>query len=86
MVRLKHRYLLVDILYPSSDAKAIQSRLDAAADLLQFHAPSPSKFDERALIRLIQASIVELFGDYGMGKVAGNLKGTISQALRTKRD
>ena len=47
----------------------------AADDLVQFHSPSPSKFNERDLSRLIRDSVSDLFGDYGIGKVGGSLKG-----------
>jgi ribonuclease P/MRP protein subunit POP5 len=76
MVRLKHRYLLINILYPSKVTQSARPEQDAVLDLLQFHAPSPLRLDQRALARLIQDSISELFGDYGTGKSAGSLKGT----------
>jgi ribonuclease P/MRP protein subunit POP5 len=78
MVRLKHRYLLINILYPLQGTAAAASRQIEVLDMLQFHAPSPSKFDEPALVRLIRDSVTELFGDYGAGKVGGSLKGIFS--------
>ena len=77
MVRLKHRYLLIDILYPSRDGA--KSKKAGGADeinhFLAFHAPSPSRLDEKTLARLIRENVSELFGDYGAGKIASSLKG-----------
>jgi ribonuclease P/MRP protein subunit POP5 len=46
-------------------------------DFLKFHAPSPTKFDERNLVYLIRNAVTELFGDYGIGKITGSLKGQL---------
>ena len=79
MVRLKHRYLLVNILYP--DPKTTNARIATeAADhdapfSLQFHQPSSQQLNIKILLRIIRDGVAELFGDYGSGKVAGTLQG-----------
>ena len=70
MVRLKHRYLTVHVLYPSDSPRA-QS---ATATVLQFHRPSPPGVDSAHLLRLIKRSVEYMYGDYGLGLVASSLK------------
>jgi ribonuclease P/MRP protein subunit POP5 len=82
MVRLKHRYLLIDILYPQRVSVASVTALIGKNDFIEFHAPSPSRFDERALARMIRDHVGELFGDYGAGKIAGSLKSMFSPTCR----
>ncbi|KAK1054091.1 RNA-binding protein pop5 [Friedmanniomyces endolithicus] len=77
MVRIKHRYLLVNILYP--DAKYSQLRPatipgDNVPYTVQFRRPSPDQMNGGLLMRLIRDGVVELFGDYGSGKIAGSLQ------------
>ncbi|KAK0356091.1 RNA-binding protein pop5 [Friedmanniomyces endolithicus] len=77
MVRIKHRYLLVNILYP--DAKYSQLRPATKGDddvpyTVQFRRPSPDQMNGGLLMRLIRDGVVELFGDYGSGKIAGSLQ------------
>lgn len=68
MVRIKHRYLLVRILYPYPGKTATPSLKPLA-----FYSPSPDGFDSGALARLIRRQLTELFGDYGVGVIGGNL-------------
>lgn len=68
MVRIKHRYLLIKILYPER-AKPQDQR----PDTITFHSPTPDSFDSLALTRLIRRHVAELFGDYGIGVVGGHL-------------
>ena len=76
MVRLKHRYLLFEILYPTKDANANATKpvLDVTDTFMQFHAPSPPQLDEKLLSRIIRENVRDLFGDYGTGKVFGSIK------------
>jgi ribonuclease P/MRP protein subunit POP5 len=69
MVRLKHRYLLLNILFPESSA-ATSSSTSAAPFPLTFHLPTPSHFQAVSLLHLIRESVAELFGDYGVGTIA----------------
>ncbi|KAL6719330.1 RNA-binding protein pop5 [Lecanora helva] len=77
MVRIKHRYLLVHILYPNpDDAKSKASTLTpnkSLPDLVQFHAPSPDDLNPGALINAIKNQIQDLYGDYGVGLVSSSL-------------
>ncbi|KKY25876.1 putative rpp14 pop5 family protein [Diplodia seriata] len=91
MVRLKHRYLLVELLYPSpatSPSKSAQS----LPDVVQFHQPSPDKLTAGLLIKSIRDGIVELFGDYGAGMTGGTLQvkyfspATSTAIIRVSRD
>jgi ribonuclease P/MRP protein subunit POP5 len=70
MVRIKHRYLLLNILFPEGSA-ATSSSTSAAALPLTFHSPIPSYFQGVSLLHLIRESVAELFGDYGVGTIAG---------------
>lgn len=81
MVRIKHRYLLIQILYPTaitpnskpqsqslnSPALPPQNILAAPPPTLSLHAPTPDSITTGTLIRLIRAQITSLLGDYGAG-------------------
>ena len=80
MVRIKHRWLLVQVLYPTSakpnsnthktthqSIEPKTSLLAAPAPTLSIHAPTPDSVNTQSLIRLIRAQLLQLFGDYGAG-------------------
>ena len=79
MVRIKHRYLLVNILYPEQEArKSKQSGSGGKDDLpytVQFRRPGPEQLNGKLLTRLIREGVADLFGDYGSGMVSGSLVG-----------
>ncbi len=75
MVRIKHRYLLIEILYPSGPAEAPKTT-STLPDTVLFHAPSPDYVTPGFLARLIRDKIGELYGDYGVGVVGNSLAGT----------
>ncbi|KAJ4301809.1 RNA-binding protein pop5 [Kalmusia sp. IMI 367209] len=79
MVRVKNRYLVINILYPTAST-AIKSE-DAVPELVQFHAPTPDGFHTGLLLRLIRDGIAELYGDYGMGMANRTLKGSLHVLL-----
>ena len=79
MVRIKHRYLLVNILYPSGQAAQLKAANDDLPHVVQFHQPTPSEFNDEMLRRLIRNNVSELFGDYGIGMITGSLKGTLAR-------
>ncbi|KAL9622544.1 MAG: hypothetical protein Q9160_003041 [Pyrenula sp. 1 TL-2023] len=87
MVRIKYRYLLVKILYPDDAHTSIPPLKPLAS-----HSPSPDIFDSVALARLIRRQVTELFGDYGIGVVGGNLvvkylsQATSTAIIRCPRD
>lgn len=70
MVRIKHRYLLVQILYPSSSTTKPKS--DVPESIL-FHAPTVSYITASTLLYLLRTQISLLFGDYGSGVLAAGL-------------
>ncbi|KAK7609256.1 Rpp14/Pop5 family-domain-containing protein [Phyllosticta paracitricarpa] len=72
MVRLKHRYLLVNFLYPSP-ATTLKTP-NALPNVIQFHQPSSDRLTGGYLVKLIRDSIVDLFGDHGAGITHGNLQ------------
>jgi len=78
MVRLKHRYLLVNILFPSPKSATTTTRTPTGQDIipygLQFRSPSSDKLDARLLLRVIRDGVAELYGDYGSGKVSPSLQ------------
>src|SRR5277367_6324452 len=72
MVRIKHRYLLLNILFPESSDPASNSNSSFAERFsLALHSPTPSQFQAASLVSLIRDSVAELFGDYGVGIIAG---------------
>jgi len=78
MVRIKHRYLLVDILYPSIKPMGPTQRAehdDEVPFTVQIHRPSPARFDAKLLLKMTRDGVAELFGDYGSGMIAGSLQG-----------
>lgn len=78
MVRIKHRYLLINILYPSGQAARLKVASDELPAAVRFHQPTPSAFKISMLLRLIQDGVAELFGDYGVGMISSNIKGTFA--------
>jgi ribonuclease P/MRP protein subunit POP5 len=77
MVRIKHRYLLIEILYPFSPAKALKDASSALPDTVLFHAPSPDYLTPALLVRTIRDKIADLYGDYGVGIVGNSLAGSL---------
>ncbi|KAI4741842.1 hypothetical protein E4T50_07743 [Aureobasidium sp. EXF-12298] len=74
MVRLKHRYLLVNILYPDSDTPTKPTSRDGPVpDVVSFRRPSSDKLNAQLLARMIRDGVTELFGDYGSGMIASSL-------------
>ncbi|KAK5692964.1 RNA-binding protein pop5 [Elasticomyces elasticus] len=95
MVRIKHRYLLINILYPdpkSTSGRPATKPGDEVPYTVQFRRPSPDRMDGGVLTRLIRDGVAELFGDYGSGKVAGSLQvkyfsqATSTAIVRVSRD
>ncbi|KAF4336606.1 rpp14 family [Fusarium beomiforme] len=66
MVRIKERYLLVNIIYPPDPAKATKSNLP---DFVLHHQPTIEKLTAGALIKGIKAEVASLYGDYGSGSL-----------------
>ena len=70
MVRIKHRYLLVQILYPSSATKTPKSEVPQS---VLSHAPTAAHITSSALLYLLRSQVSLLFGDYGSGVLASSL-------------
>jgi len=77
MVRLKHRYILFDILYPpSSDPRTgrekekFQNFQSSTKDtLLSLHETSPNAINARSIAHLLKKVVEDHFGDFGGGTV-----------------
>lgn len=74
MVRIKERYLLVNILYPPNPSKKSTSGLP---DLVVQHQPTVENLTPQALLKGIRAEVAALYGDYGSGALEGNLLGML---------
>jgi ribonuclease P/MRP protein subunit POP5 len=87
MVRLKHRYLLINILYPSKPIISTSTPVDTIPSTVQFHAPTPDQFNVQLLNRMIRDGVEDLFGDYGISMIASSLKGKLfpSQASKMRQ-
>lgn len=85
MVRIKHRYLLVNILYPESAQNA--SAKKASNHVVNIHRPSPDAVTPSLLARMLRECIAHMFGDWGMGKLGGatawNVNGTTLSLVRS---
>ncbi|KAI1346536.1 Rpp14 family protein [Xylaria sp. FL0043] len=66
MVRIKERYLLVNILYPTE----LGTRPNLP-DIVLLNQPTSSELTAIALLRAIRAEVAALFGDYGSGALEG---------------
>jgi ribonuclease P/MRP protein subunit POP5 len=76
MVRIKHRYLLINILYPNHQpSKSTPPQPEEPLPwTVEFQRPSSDRLDSKLLNRMIRDGVAELFGDYGAGMVAGSLQ------------
>jgi ribonuclease P/MRP protein subunit POP5 len=70
MVRIKHRYLLAEILYPPPSTTTLKPDIP---DSVLFHAPTAPHITSSTLLHLLRAQISLLFGDYGSGVLAAGL-------------
>lgn len=68
-MRIKHRYLLVSILYPELDNRHRNPKIP---DVVHFNQPTTDKVTAHDLWKGIRAEVAHLFGDYGAGAVAGS--------------
>lgn len=72
MVRVKERYLLVNIVYPEGSRALATSDLP---DVLVYNQPTTDAFNSRGFTYAIKSEITNLFGDYGAGAVGRALRG-----------
>ncbi|KXS99753.1 hypothetical protein AC578_10427 [Pseudocercospora eumusae] len=73
MVRIKHRYLLMNVLYPQ-DAPNAKHNDENVPWSVKFRRPSSDRFEAGFIVRMVRNGVAELFGDYGAGMVSGSLK------------
>ncbi|KUI54817.1 hypothetical protein VP1G_02187 [Cytospora mali] len=71
MVRIKERYLLVNIIYPEAAKDRSKSNLP---DLLFYNQPTTNSCNGRTIHQAIKAEVASLFGDYGAGAVERSLR------------
>ena len=82
MVRVKHRYLLLHILYPSpapspsSSSSLSSSNPSKTNHTLSIRRPTPRSLTPGLLLNLLRDAITELFGDWGVGVCKTDLMGT----------
>ena len=72
MVRIKERYLLVNILYPPDSSRPAPANVP---DYVAVHRPTVEHVNAQALSRGIKTAVSTLFGDYGSGATESNLSG-----------
>ncbi|KAH8792887.1 Rpp14/Pop5 family-domain-containing protein [Hyaloscypha finlandica] len=70
MVRLKNRYLLVNVLYPELEDRKGKTKVP---DIVEFNQPTTDAFTTGALLKGLKAEIANIFGDYGSGAVSESL-------------
>ena len=77
MVRLKHRYILFEILYPPPSQPSTREQKAKFAEfsnspkeaLLHLHAPSPSSVSLRSILSLLKRVISDHYGEHGAGTI-----------------
>lgn len=74
MVRIKERYLLVDIVYPEAAQNQAKTGLP---DILVYNQPTSNACNARSIQYAIKAQIADLFGDFGAGAVERSLRGLL---------
>lgn len=77
MVRLKDRYLLVNIVY--TDLPPGQK--DPVPDLLLYNQPTIGELKPQTILRGIRSQVNALFGDCGSGPVERSLQGKQDRSL-----
>ena len=71
MVRLKNRYLLVNILYPELESR--KQNNSPIPDTVLFNQPTTDALTLQILTRALRAEVLNLFGDYGSGAVSESI-------------
>jgi ribonuclease P/MRP protein subunit POP5 len=74
MVRLKNRYLLVNILYPEATGSSSGSKVP---NVVSINQPTTDALTPHILLKAIRAEVLHLFGDYGSGAIAESLQGML---------
>ncbi|KAK0722086.1 Rpp14/Pop5 family-domain-containing protein [Lasiosphaeria miniovina] len=74
MVRLKDRYLLVNIIYSDVPAGQQSKGAGAVPDLLVYNQPTTGELRPQLLLKSIRAEVAALFGDCGAGAIDRSLQ------------
>ena len=74
MVRIKHRYLLVKILYPEPPKSQPHQPVDIP-DSVSIHQPTSDELTPQLLAKAIRDQILLMYGDYGAGVTSTGLLG-----------
>jgi ribonuclease P/MRP protein subunit POP5 len=72
MVRVKHRYLLVNILYPELEKGQVHPKVP---DVVVFNQPTTDALTASVLMKALRETALSLFGDYGAGAISQSLNG-----------
>jgi ribonuclease P/MRP protein subunit POP5 len=74
MVRIKERYLLVNIIYPDGERPAQKEHANVR-DVILYNQPTTDALTPQTLLKGIRTSVRTLFGDYGSGVLDRSLQG-----------
>ncbi|SCW01387.1 LAFE_0D11452g1_1 [Lachancea fermentati] len=76
MVRLKSRYILFEILYPSPDPRFSEDDSEPTVKdiMLQHHKTSPANLTTKSIVQELRKTLQYNFGDYGSGKATSLLQ------------
>ncbi|KAJ6010893.1 hypothetical protein N7451_002305 [Penicillium sp. IBT 35674x] len=89
MVRLKNRYLLIDILYPDPatwPSTTPKSTSTSTSAQLAIHSPTSDALTPGLLAKMIREEVSELYGDCGVGKLGGASAGGINDLRKGKKE
>ena len=96
MVRIKHRYILFEILYPNTprneQSNSSSNISNSSIQLIPFHRSSPNEITPKVLLKLLRKSLSLYFGDYGSGISSASLQikyfsnKTLNGILRVARE
>lgn len=76
MVRLKERYLLVNIIYPEPEPCATKPRSgQSLPDIVVHNQPTSDHLTPALLAKGIRVEVAALFGDCGAGAIDRSLQG-----------
>ena len=75
MVRIKNRYLLVNILYPDDSTNKPHLSATPVPAVVQFHKPSPNFLTPGLLAQGIRDQVELMYGEFGAGVTANGLNG-----------
>jgi ribonuclease P/MRP protein subunit POP5 len=78
MVRLKSRYLLIDILYPDPKTWPTTTIAKPSNPTLSIHSPTSDTLTPGFLAKMVRETVSDLYGDWGVGKLGGASAGGLN--------